>query len=126
MHNLKVGETFLLNANNWFYGPDGESYIAIFGTIKGIHKNNDKEGGAVKLQITIGNMTVNAEDVRYAIKCDRYDDTPPTIEQWWKGERIQKQGAISRIYNANSTNFTKGKTNEQGTESSTNGFITGL
>lgn len=31
---VKDGEKYLITTNNWFYGPDGESYRAAWGTCK--------------------------------------------------------------------------------------------
>ena len=74
--NIKIGDKALITADGWFYAPDGRSYRAVFGTIKGILTSEDTLGIKTNAKSTnwyveIGNMLVAGCQIHYAIKTDK-------------------------------------------------------
>jgi len=82
--NLKIGDKALITVDNWFFAPDGKSYRAVWGTIKGVFsdeatlgiKTNSK---STNWYLSIGIMDIAGCQIHYVIKCekcniDRVDD----------------------------------------------------
>ena len=105
--NFKIGDRCLITTDNWFFAPDGESYKAVYGTIKGIHdaekvlgiKTNEK---STNWYVEIGNMIVAGCQIHYVIKTDKISFIPPTKDDALpaSGETKIPRWNVTRIYNA--------------------------
>ncbi len=101
----REGEKYLITTSNWFFAPDGESYRAVFGTIKGIYndentlgiKTNDK---STNWYVVIGNMIVAGCQIHYAIKTETVSFDPPNREIEFGGRLSVEKQPTTRIYNA--------------------------
>ncbi len=74
--NISIGDKALITTEGWFYAPDGISYRAVFGTVKGVLNSQDTLGVKTNARSTnwyveIGNMTVAGCQIHYAIKTDK-------------------------------------------------------
>ena len=49
-----IGKPFLITTNAWFLAPNGRSYQAVFGTIKGIHSDKETLGIETNEKVQIG------------------------------------------------------------------------
>jgi hypothetical protein len=101
--NYEIGKRYLITTSNWFYGPDGNSYTAVFGTLKGIHDDKAALGVSTNRHSTnwyieIGDTTVAGCQVFYAIKCDTCSTEPPIREVDHEGKSCKNVGALSRIW----------------------------
>lgn len=61
--NIEIGSRVLVTVDNWFVGPDGRSYKAIFGTVRAIRSDQETLGVRTNAKSTnwyaeIGNATV--------------------------------------------------------------------
>ena len=77
--NIKIGDKALITTEGWFFAPDGVSYRAVFGTVKGISTSEDTLGVKTNAKSTnwyveIGNMLVAGCQIHYAIKTDKCND----------------------------------------------------
>lgn len=73
--NIQPGKKALITTNNWFYGPDGKSYRAVFGTVKAVRTATDTlgispNGKSTNWYAEIGNMTLAGCQIHYAIQTD--------------------------------------------------------
>jgi len=73
---MNVGSKVLLSVDNWFYAPDGLSYRAAWGTIKGIRQDCEVLGlktnaRSTNWYIEIGNMIVAGCQIHYALECEK-------------------------------------------------------
>ncbi len=106
MTGLKVGEKALVTTQNWFLAPDGAEYRAVFGTIKGIHSDQETLGiktnaHSANWYLEIGNMVIAGCQIMYAIKTNDY--FPGDAIGWHSGEKgINIFNRPCAIYNADS------------------------
>ncbi len=73
--NIVVGEKALITVDNWFYGPDGRQYRAVFGTVKAVRTAEDSlgvkpNGKSTNWYLEIGKMTLAGCQVHYALRTD--------------------------------------------------------
>lgn len=73
--NIAVGEKALITVDNWFYGPDGRQYRAVFGTVKAVRTAEDSlgvrpNGKSTNWYLEIGNMTIAGCQIHYAMRTD--------------------------------------------------------
>ena len=72
----EIGARYLITTDDWFYAPDGQSYKAVYGTIKEqrIHGSRCVGFGAnpssAGLYVNIGRMTIFNDSIKYAIRAD--------------------------------------------------------
>lgn len=101
---IRPGERVLVTTNNWFRGPDGRDYNAVWGTVLSINSDEQTLGIKTNARATnwyavIGNMTIAGCQIYYAIRCDV---CPPAEAEGWE----TKDGVCLRytrptnIYNA--------------------------
>ena len=74
--NITIGDKALITTEGWFFAPDGKSYRAVFGTVKGVSTSQDTLGVKTNAKSTnwyveIGNMLVAGCQIHYAIKTDK-------------------------------------------------------
>lgn len=102
---FKVGEKYLINTDNWFTAPDGESYKAAFGTVTAVLSDNETLGiktnrGATNWYVLIGNMLIAGCQIHYCIKTNKVSFSACTREFEYEGELKICPSSGSRIYNA--------------------------
>lgn len=102
---LQQGATYLITTDNWFTGPDGGLYNAVFGTINSIDSDETILGlktnrGSSNWYINIGNMVVAGCQVHYCIQCSHVNDDNAIRYIEHDGKLIQTREETSRIYNA--------------------------
>jgi len=73
---IEVGTKVLITTNNWFYGPDGREYRAVFGTVKAVRTDDETLGirtnrNATNWYLEIGNMVVAGCQVFYVVACNK-------------------------------------------------------
>ena len=71
---MQVGERVLITTNNWFYGPDGKEYRAVFGTVKSINSDDETLGiktnrNATNWYVEIGDMIIAGCQIFYVVRC---------------------------------------------------------
>lgn len=103
--NIKEGQKALVTTDNWFIAPDGDTYRAIFGTVKGIRKDEETLGiktnkGSTNWYLEIGNMFVAGCQIHYAIKTDSYSTESATRHIEYEGKLNLITEERSHIYNA--------------------------
>jgi hypothetical protein len=106
---LKIGEKFLITADEWFYAPDGNAYRAVHGTLKGIHNSEEVLGvktnrGSTNWYVEIGNMEIAGCQIHYTIKCDNCNFSASKREL---DHELESKAVTcpSRIYNADSDDY---------------------
>lgn len=87
------------------FAPDGVSYRAVFGTVKGIRKDDETLGiktnkGSTNWYLEIGNMFVAGCQIHYAVKADSCSFKPSSRNIEYEGRLNIVQEGISHIYNA--------------------------
>lgn len=102
---LELGCKVLVTTDEWFFAPDGESYRAVFGTVKAIHTDKDTLGIETNSKSTnwyleIGNMFIAGCQIHYAIKTDSVSSKGPSKEFTHEDKLITKKFEFSRIYHA--------------------------
>lgn len=102
---MNIGDKVLVTTDQWFFAPDGESYKAVFGTVKGVF--NDQEALGIKTNarstnwyVQVGNMMIAGCQIHYAVKTESYSDKPPIRELDHDGKVVKDKGTMTRIYNA--------------------------
>jgi len=99
---MKNGEKYLITTNNYFYGPDGEQYRAVYGVVQ-IKEAKDVFGFTPNVRHTNWITEVGTEEkkvvvtgceVLYALKLD----TPPTIKPGTWVDKDGEQLPHNRIY----------------------------
>ena len=73
--NIQVGQKALVTVDNWFYGPDGRQYKAVFGTVKAVRTSEESLGVRTNARSTnwyleIGKVTIAGCQVHYAVQCN--------------------------------------------------------
>ena len=101
----EIGKKYLITTNGWFYGPDGNDYRAVFGTVSGIKNDSETLGiktdrGSANWFVVIGNMIVAGCQVQYCIQTDTYNKEPPMREINHNGVACASRSSLTRIYNA--------------------------
>lgn len=101
----EIGKRYLVNTTDWFFAPDGESYKAAFGTLRGIYSSEETLGVRTNAKSTnwyvqIGGMTIAGCQIHYVIRADDVMFDPPTSEIEHEGKKVLSKCGVSRIYNA--------------------------
>lgn len=97
---MNIGSTILITCDNWFFAPDGQSYRAVWGTVKAVRADNEVLGLKTNARSTnwyveIGNMVVAGCQIHYAIKCG--------VPHFGDCKNDDRGDLPSRIYNADVT-----------------------
>ncbi len=76
MNKESIGKTMLITTDNWFLGPNGQQYKAVFGTVKGIFDSEETLGldtnkNSTNWYVQIGSMTLAGCQIHYAIETER-------------------------------------------------------
>lgn len=106
--NMRIGQKYLITADNWFFAPDGESYKAVIGTVHGLIDSESALGiktnrNSTNWYVAIGDMIIAGCQIHYAIRAENYSRRPPMVEVDYEGKRHVSPGAITRIYNADAS-----------------------
>lgn len=94
---MNVGCQALITVDNWFFAPDGQSYRAVWGTVKAILQDSDVLGlrtnaRSTNWYIEIGNTIVAGCQIHYVIECSQ-----PSFGPYREDDGSDRP---SRIYNA--------------------------
>lgn len=103
-NNIAIGDKVLVTCDNWFYAPDGQSYRAVYGTVRAIRTAEDAlgvrpNGKSTNWYAEVGNMTIAGCQIHYVVKsfhCALGDATAWTEE---KGE-VKRYIRPTHIYDA--------------------------
>ena len=111
MNNIKIGDTILVTCNDWFYAPDGSSYKAVFGTLKGIHTSEETLGIKTNARSTnwyaeVGDTTIAGCQIHYVVKTDKCNFGPAPAWDTANGNIVTFERPSS-IYNANANEATQ-------------------
>lgn len=103
--DLIEGTKMLVTTDHWFFAPDGNNYRAVFGTVKGIRKDDETLGiktnkGSTNWYLEIGNMFIAGCQIHYAVKADSYDPRPYKRTLEHNGRLVVAPEDVSHIYNA--------------------------
>lgn len=76
MSQYVVGEKVLVTVDQWFYAPNGKSYRAVFGTVKGVRSDAETLGiktnaRATNWYLEVGNTMIAGCQIHYAVKTDK-------------------------------------------------------
>jgi hypothetical protein len=104
----KVGDKYLVTTDRWFLAPDGESYLAVHGTVNAIHTDQDTLGVKTNAKSTnwylsIGDMMVAGCQIHYAIKSDSVSFRAPNREIEHEGGLKVCRNDRTRIYDADAS-----------------------
>lgn len=99
----KIGRTYLVTTDEWFFAPDGETYKAVFGTVTGIESDKAALGvqtnrHSTNWYLSIGNMMIAGCQIHYCIQTDWASDRPPAREMEHEGELVTGTQSNTRIY----------------------------
>ena len=102
---ISIGDKALITCLAWFYAPDGQSYNAVFGTVKAVRSSEETLGiktnaKSTNWYIEIGDMTIAGCQVNYAIKTSKVSFCPYTVESSHEGRLVTNDAPRSRIYDA--------------------------
>lgn len=102
---INVGDKILVTTDNWFFAPDGEMYRAVFGTVKGVFKDEELLGVKTNARSTnwyaqIGDAIIAGCQIHYAVKTDSVSFKPPLREIEHEGILKVEKNPNTRIYNA--------------------------
>lgn len=101
---MQAGERVLITTNNWFYGPDGKEYRAVFGTVKSINSDDETLGiktnrNATNWYVEVGSMIIAGCQIHYIVRCQHAH--LGDVEQWNAHEgQVRVSQRPSTIYNA--------------------------
>ena len=75
MFNVEIGKTALVTVDQWFYGPDGRQYRAVFGTVIAVRTAEDAlgvrpNGRSTNWYLEIGNMIIAGCQIHYVLRTD--------------------------------------------------------
>lgn len=84
-----IGKKVLVTTAEWFYAPDGKSYRAVHGTLRGLHRSEEVLGGTAgrghaEWLLEIGDMVIPGCQVKYIIQCNDVNTDPVT--EWTSTE----------------------------------------
>jgi len=101
----KQCDKYLITTDAYFFAPDGNQYIAVWGTIKGVYSSKQTLGietnaKSTNWYIVIGNMIIAGCQIHYAIKCDKVNFNPYIADIEYGGRMHKETCSITKIYNA--------------------------
>lgn len=81
--NIKVGSKVLVTTNEWFYAPDGRTYKAVFGTVRGVFTSESTLGVRTNAKSTnwyldVGCVTIAGCQIHYLVACESANFEPVT------------------------------------------------
>ncbi len=76
--NFSIGDKVLVTTNEWFYAPNGKNYRAVFGTLRGIHSDQETLGVKTNAKSTnwyaeVGRVLMAGCQIHYVVRCDSCD-----------------------------------------------------
>jgi len=100
-----IGKKYLITTDEWFIAPDGESYRAVFGTIKAVMSDEQTLGiktnrGSTNWYVQIGSMFIAGCQIHYAVETLKVSPTPPMRELDHEGRIHPNQCLASAIFHA--------------------------
>lgn len=108
--NISIGDKVLITTDNWFYAPDGGTYRAVFGTVRGVHNDEATLGIKTNMRSTnwyleIGNITLAGFQIHYAVRTDRCNKGRAQHWQTSAADGCKEMDAPSSIYFADEEFF---------------------
>ncbi len=102
--NINIGTKVLITTLDWFFAPDGQTYKAVFGTVKGILTDEETLGvktnrSSTNWYVEIGNMTIAGCQIHYAIATEKVSNAKHVGEFEHEGKATTGE-RNSRIYRA--------------------------
>lgn len=102
---MQIGQKYLISTDNWFFGPDGENYKAVFGTVHQVVDSEVALGmktnrNSTNWYVAIGDAIIAGCQIHYAMRADNYNERPVIAEIDHEGKRHPSSNLSSRIYNA--------------------------
>jgi len=102
---LEKGKTYLVELDNWFTAPDGETYKAVFGTYKGVYSSEETLGIKTNARSTnwfamIGNMTIAGCQIHIVTRTDNYRFLDSKRNWQFVDNKVFEYPAPCKIYNA--------------------------
>lgn len=99
-----IGQKFLITCDNWFFAPDGQSYKAVFGEVKGVHSDKETLGIETNSKSTnwyleIGNVIIAGCQIHYAVRTDVCDCDVPSNDLERHEDKPVQIPYKNRIYN---------------------------
>lgn len=72
--NLQINDLVLVTCDDWFFAPDGRTYRAVWGRVKGIVAAKDLIGfdpsrPSTNWYLEIGDVLIAGCRIHYAVKC---------------------------------------------------------
>ncbi len=72
---IEVGKKVLVTTDAWFIAPDGQTYSAVFGTVRAVRSDEQTLGiktnrGSTNWYVEIGRMTIAGCQIHYVVECD--------------------------------------------------------
>ena len=100
-----INKKYLITTDSWFFAPDGESYRAVFGTVKEILSDEETLGvktnrSSTNWYVSIGNMLIAGCQIHYAVQSDEVSFSVSTREIEHDGKLTFAPESKTRIYNA--------------------------
>lgn len=102
-----IGQTILVTTDNWFYAPDGKTYRAVFGTLRGVLSDGQVLGIKTNARSTnwyleVGNMVIAGCQIHYAMLAERSEMNFGKVTQDFReGLQVQAVTHEANIYDAN-------------------------
>lgn len=102
---LNIGDKVLVSTDNWFHAPDGLSYKAVFGTVRGVFDSKqtlgvDTNRNATNWYVEVGNMTIAGCQIHYVIKTEKVNFGCVGDFEVTDGQVRDTLLPFSRIYNS--------------------------
>lgn len=100
---LAIGSKVLITTDNWFYGPDGVQYRAVFGTVKGVFTAEETLGVKTNARSTnwyvqVGCMTLAGCQIHYAVTTDEAATGRKVSDFIVEAGEVKEYRAPSRIF----------------------------
>lgn len=102
MNCVEVGKKYLITTD-WFIAPDGETYRAVFGTLRGVFSSEETLGVRTNAKstnwyVSIGRMTVAGCQIHYVVQADEVSTKPPMMEAMHEGKSVGSIAPMTRIF----------------------------
>lgn len=102
MNTIQTGKKYLITTSSWFFAPDGQSYTAAFGTVRGVRLAEEVLGVKPNRQsanwyVEIGNLVIAGCQIHFAVRTDTCSNEPWLREEAHEG-KVLTTGVQGRIY----------------------------
>lgn len=102
--SINIGDKVLITTDRWFFAPDGQSYMAVHGTVRAVKSDAETLGiktnaRSTNWYIEVGNTTIAGCQIHYAIKSDTCN-FGEALGETGEGEHFRQVMRACRIYNA--------------------------